>query len=191
MTQPHPVAFKEWSPIVEALGSGSQILFLRKGGIAEGPGGFKPEHDRFWLYPTAFHAAPGKLKPQAPHIPSPGENPEPLRYFAEVRETHWLEDPLRLAALDPFHFWAPEELAKRWTFGKRPGLYTMIVRVFRLPSPVGIPDHPSHHGCKSWIPLESAPSTEGLLPVLDDDSFKARCHPIHQALAIPGSSLKT
>lgn len=191
MPQPHPVAFKEWSPIVEALGSGRQILLLRKGGIAEGPGGFKPEYDRFWLYPTAFHATPGKLKPQAPAAPLPDDGPTPIHYFAEVRETHWLEDPLGLAALDPLHLWATEELAKRRTFGKCPGLYAMIVRVFRLPSPVPIPDHPSHHGCKSWITLESPPPTDNLVPVLDDDAFEARCRPIHQALAKPNTPLKT
>lgn len=191
MPESPPVAFKEWSPIVEALGAGRQILLLRKGGIAEGPGGFKPEHDRFWLYPTVFHAAPGKLKPQAASAPSVDEIPAPLRYFAEVRETHWLEDPFELAALDPFHLWAPEELAKRWTFGKRPGLYAMIVRVFGLPSPVRIPDHPAHHGCKSWIPLEEPPSTEGFLPVLDDATFEAQHRNILRALANPTTPLKT
>jgi len=181
---PH-FAFKEWSPIVDALGSGRQILLLRKGGIAEGPGGFRPEHDHFWLYPTTFHSAAGKLKPEARITHQPEGSPTPIRYFAEVHETHWLEDPLRLAALDSFHLWAPEELAKRWTFGKRPGLYAMIVRVFRLPSPVAIPDHPSHHGCKSWIPLEEPPSTDNLIPVWDDATFETQRQKIRQALALP------
>ncbi len=49
-------AFKEWAAIVEALGAGEQILLLRKGGIAEGRGGFQVKNQRFWLYPTFFHA---------------------------------------------------------------------------------------------------------------------------------------
>src|SRR5512138_2779668 len=48
-------AFKEWAIVVDALGRGEQILILRKGGIAEGRGGFRPEHTRFLLFPTAFH----------------------------------------------------------------------------------------------------------------------------------------
>ena len=35
-------AFKEWHVVVEALAAGEQILLLRKGGIAEGRGGFDP-----------------------------------------------------------------------------------------------------------------------------------------------------
>ena len=41
--------------MVDALGRGEQIVILRKGGIAEGRGGFRAEHDRFWLFPTRFH----------------------------------------------------------------------------------------------------------------------------------------
>ncbi|SVB06991.1 uncharacterized protein METZ01_LOCUS159845, partial [marine metagenome] len=48
------IAFKEWAVVVEAIGSGRQIVILRKGGIAEGVGGFKAEHDRFWLFPPRF-----------------------------------------------------------------------------------------------------------------------------------------
>ena len=43
---------REWAVIVEALGQGEQILILRKGGIAEGRGGFQAEHERF----SYFHA---------------------------------------------------------------------------------------------------------------------------------------
>ncbi len=48
-------AFKEWGVVVDALGRGEQIVILRKGGIAEVRGGFRAEHDRFWLFPTRFH----------------------------------------------------------------------------------------------------------------------------------------
>ena len=39
-------AFKEWAIVVDALGRGRQSVILRKGGIAEGRGGFRPEHAR-------------------------------------------------------------------------------------------------------------------------------------------------
>ena len=60
---PCAVAFKEWAAVCAALAAGRQALILRKGGIAEGPGGFRPEHDRFWLLPTRFHERPDKLQP--------------------------------------------------------------------------------------------------------------------------------
>ena len=51
------IALKEWAAVCEALAAGRQTILLRKGGIAEGPGGFRPEHSEFWLLPTWFHAA--------------------------------------------------------------------------------------------------------------------------------------
>jgi len=48
--------------ICDALAEGRQSLILRKGGIAEGPRGFVPEHDTFWLYPTHVHQAEQGLR---------------------------------------------------------------------------------------------------------------------------------
>ena len=42
-------AFKEWAGVCAALESGRQSVILRKGGIADGPGGFVPDHEAFWL----------------------------------------------------------------------------------------------------------------------------------------------
>src|SRR5690242_14612220 len=56
------VAFKEWAGVCAALATGRQSLILRKGGIAEGPEGFAPEHTSFWLYPTHVHEAEQGLR---------------------------------------------------------------------------------------------------------------------------------
>src|SRR5690349_18365047 len=60
------VAFKEWSGVCDALVEGRQSLIVRKGGIAEGPRGFAPEHAAFWLYPTHVHEAEQGLRAPAP-----------------------------------------------------------------------------------------------------------------------------
>ena len=187
MAQPCPIAFKEWAPIVHALGTGQQILLLRKGGIAEGPEGFRPEHPRFWLFPTAFHTDPAKLKsPASLPLPSPSTTePGTIRYFAEVQETRWLDDPDGLARLDAYHLWTREELAKRWSWGKKPGLYALIVRVFQLAQPFCVPFDPEHQGCKSWITLPTSPSTGGLQPVIDTATFSSQYQAILQALPTP------
>src|SRR4051794_5706629 len=67
-------AFKEWSGVCQALGDGRQSLILRKGGIAEGPAGFVPEHEVFWLYPTRVHQAQQGLRvpPAGPDEPAGG-----------------------------------------------------------------------------------------------------------------------
>ncbi|HUR54032.1 MAG TPA: DUF1802 family protein, partial [Gemmataceae bacterium] len=49
------IAFKEWAVICRALAEGRQSLILRKGGISEVGGEFRPEHESFLLYPTLFH----------------------------------------------------------------------------------------------------------------------------------------
>jgi hypothetical protein len=177
------VAFKEWAPIVQALGTGRQMLLLRKGGIAEGPGGFRPEHPRFWLFPTTFHTDPAKLKSfDSQSLPSITD-PVGIRYFAEVLETRWLDEPDSLTRLDPYHLWAREELAKRWTWGTQPGLYALIVRVFQCAQPFNVPFHPDHQGCKSWITLPTAPSTEDLQAVMDPATFESQHQAILQALS--------
>src|SRR6185312_7535985 len=110
------VAFKEWSGVREAIADGRQTLILRKGGIAEGPTGFRPEHAAFWLYPTRVHEAQQGLKPGA--VP-PGaaaavthEGVVGLQGLAVVYEVFRVEDSGRLAALDPLHVWTEETVEK-------------------------------------------------------------------------------
>ena len=43
------IAFKEWAVICEALAA-TQSLILRKGGISEEGGTFRPEHAEFLLH---------------------------------------------------------------------------------------------------------------------------------------------
>ena len=56
-------AFKEWAVVCRALGSGRQIIILRKGGIAEGPRGFEVTDKQFFLYPTYLHQLPTSVVP--------------------------------------------------------------------------------------------------------------------------------
>ncbi|HEY6229533.1 MAG TPA: DUF1802 family protein, partial [Verrucomicrobiae bacterium] len=59
------IAFKEWAVIVDALGTGRQIVILRKGGISEGRGGFQVDHPEFLLFPTLFHQQRESVLPEA------------------------------------------------------------------------------------------------------------------------------
>ena len=58
-----PVGFKEWARVCDHLATGVTSLILRKGGIAEGRGGFDFGHTDFWLFPTFFHNEDEGLKP--------------------------------------------------------------------------------------------------------------------------------
>ena len=67
---PNHLALKEWSSVVAALGSGEQVILIRKGGIADPKFGLEAE--RFYLYPTYFHQGEAEAR-------------------ASVTITHWCE----------------------------------------------------------------------------------------------------
>src|SRR5579885_3233527 len=92
------IAFKEWAVVCRALAEGRQALILRKGGIAEEGGVFRPEHDRFWLYPTYFHEPQRNgIKPEfAPPLAAAEADRPPtgtlrLTHFAEVAAVRFLD----------------------------------------------------------------------------------------------------
>ena len=59
------IAFKEWAFICRALATGRQTLVLRKGGIREEGGEFRPDHPAFFLFPTYFHQASETITQEA------------------------------------------------------------------------------------------------------------------------------
>jgi hypothetical protein len=170
-------AFKEWNAVVQALGAGAQILILRKGGIAEGRGGFQMKAERFWLFPTAFHAQAEKLKPAAERwLSSPHLEAEkvPIRFFAEAVQTKFLENWDDILRLEPFHLWTTETVKDRFEWSKPPGLFAFVVRVFALPEPHLLSVSPEMSGCKSWIELPFSFDATPSMPVLTDSEFSAR-----------------
>lgn len=173
-------AFKEWHVIVEALGAGEQILILRKGGIAEGRGGFQIEAARFWLFPTRFHAQREKTKPAAHRwfepesAAAPGSAPVTLRYFAEVVQTAFIDSWDAVLRLDTHHFWTEETLRERFDWARPAGLHALVVRVHTLAAPLSLPIDVSMAGCKSWIDLPYSFDAHTSSPVLSDAIFSRR-----------------
>lgn len=184
-------AFKEWSVIVEALGAGEQILILRKGGIAEGRGGFQINASRFWLFPTRFHQQLEKTKPAAGRfvppatgsagVPPVSESSESvrhgsieLRYFADVVHSAFLSNWTAVSHLDSHHFWTEATVRERFDWSKPAGLHALVVRVHQLAQPLSLPLTSEMSGCKSWIELPSSFDTTPSVPVLSDSTFTAR-----------------
>ncbi len=183
------VAFKEWEGVCEALAAGRQSLILRKGGIEEGPGGFLPEHDSFWLYPTRVHQAQQGLKPEARDGTGRGaDGPDPapvaLRALAVVAWVGRVDDLGRLSGLDDLHVWTAETVETRFRY-RSPGLWVLGVRVYRRADPIRLPVTPAHAGCKTWVPLDDPLPTAGLVPVLDAAAFGAQTDRLRAALGEP------
>lgn len=171
-------AFKEWAAIVAALGAGAQTIILRKGGIAEGRGGFDPERAaRFWFFPTAFHAQREKLKSAAaPHFPAEADLtpavPPRIEFFAELVAHRFVSDREAALALDQRHLWTEATVLERFDWARPAGLHVLLVRVHRLSEPLALPAGLDLGGCKSWIELPLGdPALRPSSPALDDAAF--------------------
>lgn len=180
------IAFKEWAVIADALGSGRQIIILRKGGISEGPSGFKVDHPDFLLFPTLFHQQRESVLPesQARFDQLTFAAPDTLRleYFCRViswRRLDSLEAAQRLAGQ---HVWKPEVIADRFEWGRTKAIFAVAVRTFRLPYKLDLPMQPAYGGCKSWIELDRDVDISAATPVLSDAEFATRLKQFESSL---------
>lgn len=160
------IAFKEWAVVCRAIASGRQALILRKGGIAEEGGIFRPEHPRFWLYPTYVHQQTGGTKPDAQlaadHRPPAGV--VRLSHFVDVTDVRFLNDLDAALALDGEHVWTADTVRQRFHY-RTPGLYVLRVRAFAVPTPFDVIESPAYAGCKTWVELDQPLPTDGAVPV--------------------------
>jgi hypothetical protein len=166
MTSPVPptprVAFKEWAAICRALASGRQDVILRKGGIVEPGGAFRPEHAEFLLLPTFVHQSPESLVPEARDLlvnidaDRPSEGTVVLRLAARVRDARRVSRLEDLATYRGRHVWSDAAVAERF-HRWRDELHVLEVEVTPLPEPLVIPWHESFGGCKSWVELAPTP----------------------------------
>jgi hypothetical protein len=171
------IAFKEWAVICQALAEGKQALILRKGGIAEAGTTFRPEHSRFWLYPTYVHQQEHGIKPE--HGALLAEVEKARSPQGTVRLSHFVEAPCvyhaaeldRVRMLDGLHLWTDETVRQRFAY-RHPGLYVLPARVWRAPRSLDLIETPTYAGCKSWVELEQDLPTEGATPVLADEQFR-------------------
>jgi len=160
------IAFKEWAVICAALGDGRQSLILRKGGIAEAGGEFRPEHAAFLLYPTFFHEHRAGVKPAFLPLLEATEalKPEPgmirFTHFVRVTDVKHLTDLDAVLALDSLHAWTPDVVRQRFAY-RTPGLFVLSVNVFRLKEPALRAEKPEYAGCKTWVVLDSPVTTDG------------------------------
>lgn len=176
------VAFKEWAGVCDALADGRQTILLRKGGIREepGPGAFVPDHDEFWLYPTAVHQAQQGLRPDAlacrsAFAPSVGGRGStvPIRLLARVERIGRIRDEARLPALEEFHVLTAETVRGRFHY-RTPGLWVLAARIYRRDPAFEVVATPEHAGCKTWVILDEPLPTSDLSASLDDREWSSR-----------------
>jgi hypothetical protein len=158
------IGFKEWSLICDALGRGTQSVILRKGGIAEGRGGFSFRHREFFLFPTFFHEQITKVRIAAADIPAPGSTIA-IQWHAKVERALRINSLAIAEALAPLHILSAEVVRERFGY-KGNGLNVAFVRVFEV-SPVWVlRNEKRFSGCRSWIDLPPSPEMK-MQPVVD------------------------
>ncbi len=169
------VALKEWAQVCDALGRGSQSVLIRKGGIDEGMGGFRPEKPSFWLCPTSTHQAQQGLRSGIEPRRKPDPNSIVLSTLAVVTFSAFVERLDVLESLEDFHDWTTETIASRYHY-RTPGAWVLGVRVYRRRQAHTLPMAPLFSGCRSWVELPMPLPCDGMEPVLsnsDHDSLMA------------------
>ena len=183
------VALKEWAIVDQYVGSGRQVVLLRKGGIHELRGGFEVEHREFFLFPTYVHQKAEDLVPgaraefEAVVAAAPADRTVTLRHYAVVDEVVRVTSIEPLRALGDEHILSWSTVEGRFWYRDRPGLHALILRAYRLPRPATIPNREAYDGCVSWVELDEWLSTAGSVPVLDDAEFARRAGLVRRALA--------
>ena len=165
---------------------------LRKGGIAEGPAGFRPDHAEFWLLPTYFHATPEALKPDDRRFfesaaPLPPADRVRISLFARVAEVFHLDREELLERVADMHVYGQATLHERFHY-RRPGLWLLAVQIFRSQSAFELPLWPELAGCHSWADLPQPLSTDGLTAVVEPATFAKRLSHLRQTLTATAQS---
>lgn len=170
-------AFKEWAAVCRALGAGRQIVILRKGGIVEAGGEFKPDHTEFLLLPTYLHQNSASLKPtdrdflEASLLERPTTDHFVTDLYSVVSHVEWVRSIAALDRVRATHVWSDEVIRERFRRWEDESVWALVVRVWRLPQPVAIPNLPEYQGCKSWVDLREPISVVGAVPILSEEEF--------------------
>ena len=175
--EPMLPALKEWDVVCEALGSGRQVIVIRKGGIAEGKDGLRFEHGEFVLLPTFFHQQAERVVPEAAFSARQSgaegdQDPVEIRHAATLVWHKVVTDRVALARLQTYHILTREEVEARFNQKPEPGVQVALLRVYRLDPPQRVAWQKSFGGCRSWAEMENdLLESCSLVSVLSDERF--------------------
>ena len=173
------IAFKEWAVVCEALGTGRQCVILRKGGIAEGRGGFGFEHDEFYLFPTWFHGQADKTLLAGIALPEQVPERVIVHYSAIIEWSGRIEEKKKALALRALHVLDDSVVEERFAYDNASGslggegIHVAFVRVYRLEPSVTLPMEKRFGGCRSWVEIPEAQSG-AMVSVLSDEEHARR-----------------
>lgn len=184
------IAFKEWALVCEALGSGLQSVILRKGGIAEGKGGFGFDHGEFFLFPTRYHGQLGKVRLPNAVLPDGDSASVTISHAASLEWAGRIGDRELLSRLESFHVLDTSVLEERFVYDTPSGslggegINIAFVRVYRLEPSVTLPMQENFGGCRSWVDLPEI-DPGAMVSVLSDEEHARRRELFARLLGVP------
>jgi hypothetical protein len=165
-------ALKEWASVIDALGSGAQIVLIRKGGLADAS--FGVEAQRFYLFPTNYHDA-GGVEPT--HVR--------ITHWAEVVKTWQIRDAAMLPRVETLTILDPATIETRYRFRPDQAINVIAVRAYRLANPADVVMKPEYSGCRSWVSIDEEIDIDGSVAALSDHDLDAQINAIDMLLAEP------
>ncbi|MCU1227279.1 MAG: hypothetical protein JWO97_163 [Acidobacteria bacterium] len=163
-------SLKEWASAIESLGSGEQVILIRKGGIADPT--FGVEAERFYLYPTYFH------QPDA----APDNSTVDITHWCEVVRTWRVRELDALFRLEPHVVFPHDTLIARYSFRADQALHILGVRTMRLAKPTRIAAKPEYAGCRSWVSIDDEIDIDGSVAALSDGALREKLDAIDALL---------
>lgn len=158
---PNHTSLKEWASVIDALGSGDQIVLIRKGGLADQT--FGVETARFYLFPTNYHDAGGA---EPTHVR--------ITHWAEVLKTWQIRDAELLQRLEPLTVLDRDTINTRYRFRPDQAINVIAVRAYGLARPADVVMKPEYSGCRSWVSVDEEIDIDGSLPALDEEAMQTR-----------------
>ncbi len=171
------VGLKEWSAIIEAIGTGEQSVLVRRYG---------PKQNDLVLYPTFNYYLSVKTRPQlfdelfrtdfsVAARKSAEETTEratkdyfvDLKYFVQVQEILSVSNPKTWKALSSYFVWSPDHVAQY----AATGALLWLVRAFKLPSPVVLGRPGGGGGSVNFCTLPNPVDIEGAQPVMTEAAY--------------------
>ena len=183
-------ALKEWAVVCRALEEGRQVILLRKGGIMEYRQGFEVKHTDFFLYPTYEHQSKESLQPNYMNKldivlqNAPVNNKNRITSCAAVVLVKEITNKSVLGRLEKYHIWNDQYINVRFSYNPKRPLNVVVLRVYKMNTPLEVDVKPELAGCKSWVPVQLLLSDTKLQQEYDNQSgsaidiIKPECKPV-------------
>ena len=172
------------------------MLLLRKGGIHEDGKDFRMIHREFLLYPTYLHQKESLIQPAYhPALRKMLEQPQDFEkvtfeYWAKAEEVLEISEQATVDDLEPHYIWTPGYAQSKLHWKPMLPLSVLILRVYKLETPVDVPYIPEYGGCTSWVEVLSGVNLGEMIPVLSDTEFQCRVDDIKGSLGLTATAPK-